>query len=337
MGTYLNPGDSGFSRIVRNDYVDKTGLIGIINKTIDTTKNLTCISRPRRFGKSYAAQMLCAYYDKSCDSHELFDQYTIAGDAAYNTHINKYDVIYLDMTGIIGETTLKDIVPYIKRNITEEIRKTYPQVTVAEGFVPTLVSLVQYTHNRIVMIIDEWDAPIREARDKPTIQKEYLEFLRSLFKNSGTTSKIFAAAYMTGILPIKKDGSQSAISDFEEYSVLEPGDFAGFESVGDVVAHVHVGKDRVVLENHAHIAAVRGDLIDYPAVDPDFAALDRVKPDDHAKQRRLPAAGGPQQREELAGPDIQGKSVYDGVIPVTFDYVVDFNGYSHADSFFQYM
>jgi len=228
MGTYLNPGDSGFSRIVRNDYVDKTGLIGIINKTIDTTKNLTCISRPRRFGKSYAAQMLCAYYDKSCDSHELFDQYTIAGDAAYNTHINKYDVIYLDMTGIIGETTLKDIVPYIKRNITEEIRKTYPQVTVAEGFVPTLVSLVQYTHNRIVMIIDEWDAPIREARDKPTIQKEYLEFLRSLFKNSGTTSKIFAAAYMTGILPIKKDGSQSAISDFEEYSVLEPGDFAGY-------------------------------------------------------------------------------------------------------------
>ena len=78
------------------------------------------------------------------------------------------------------------------------------------------------------MIIDEWDAPIREARDKPTIQKEYLEFLQSLFKNSGTTSKIFAAAYMTGILPIKKDGSQSAISDFEEYSVLEPGDFAGF-------------------------------------------------------------------------------------------------------------
>lgn len=228
MGTYLNPGHSGFSRIVRNDYVDKTGLIGIINKTIDTTKNLTCISRPRRFGKSYAAQMLCAYYDKSCDSHGLFDQYTIAGDATYNTHINKYDVIYLDMTGIIGETTLKDIVPYIKRNITEEIRKTYPQVTVAEGFVPTLVSLVQYTHSRIVMIIDEWDAPIREARDKPTIQKEYLEFLRSLFKNSGTTSKIFAAAYMTGILPIKKDGSQSAISDFEEYSVLEPGDFAGF-------------------------------------------------------------------------------------------------------------
>ena len=228
MGTYLNPGNSGFSRIVKNDYVDKTGLIGIINQTIGTTYNLTCISRPRRFGKSYAAQMLCAYYDKTCDSHELFDQYTIAGDAAYNTHLNQYDVIYLDMTGIIGETTLDDIVPYIKRNITDEIRKTYPQVNVPEGFISTLVSLVEYTHNKMIMIIDEWDAPIREARDKSLIQKEYLEFLRSLFKNSGTTSKIFAAAYMTGILPIKKDGSQSAISDFEEYSVLEPGDFAGY-------------------------------------------------------------------------------------------------------------
>jgi hypothetical protein len=73
MGTYLNPGNSGFARIINSDYVDKTGLIGVINGTIGTTKNLTCISRPRRFGKSYAAQMLCAYYDKTCDSHELFE------------------------------------------------------------------------------------------------------------------------------------------------------------------------------------------------------------------------------------------------------------------------
>jgi len=228
MGTYLNPGNSGFAEILKSDYVDKTGLISIINSTIGTKQKLTCISRPRRFGKSYAAQMLCAYYDKTCDSHELFSGYHISEDASYEKHLNKYDVIYLDMTGIIGETTLNDIVPYMKRNIIDEIKKAYPKVTVEEGFAPTLVNVVQYTNNGIVMIIDEWDAPIREAGDKTTIQKEYLEFLRSLFKNSGTTSKIFAAAYMTGILPIKKDGSQSAISDFREYSVLMPGKFAGF-------------------------------------------------------------------------------------------------------------
>ena len=93
MGTYLNPGNNGFSRIVKNNYVDKTGLIGIINKTIDTTDNLTCISRPRRFGKSYAAQMLCAYYDVTCDSHELFDIFKIAEFGYHNvtTILKKYE------------------------------------------------------------------------------------------------------------------------------------------------------------------------------------------------------------------------------------------------------
>ena len=94
MGAYLNPGNSGFARIISSDYVDMTGLIGLLNRTINTTKNLTCISRPRRFGKSYAAQMLCAYYDKTCDSHELFAGLRIAQDQTYEKHIGKYDVIY---------------------------------------------------------------------------------------------------------------------------------------------------------------------------------------------------------------------------------------------------
>ena len=241
MGTYLNPGNSGFARIVKSDYVDKTGLIGLINQTIGKTKNLTCISRPRRFGKSYAAQMLCAYYDKTCDSHELFSEYTIAEDKSYEKHINKYDVIYLDMTGIIGETSPDDIVAYIKRSVVNEICAQYSEVKIEEGFAPTLVNLVNNTNDKIVMIIDEWDAPIRE---NPEIQEEYLEFLRSLFKNSGTTSQIFAAAYMTGILPIKKDGSQSAISDFEEYSMIKPWKFGSY--VGFTEAEV-----KVLCEKHA--------------------------------------------------------------------------------------
>ena len=228
MGTYLNPGNSGFQRIVESEYIDKTGLIRLINKSIGTTNNLTCISRPRRFGKSYAAQMLCAYYDKTCDSYELFRGLDISDASDFERHLNKYDVIYLDMTGIIGETELSEIVPYIKRNILDEIRYRYPEVRIEEGFAATLVNLTQYANNQIIAIIDEWDAPIREAKNEPHIQKEYLEFLRSLFKNSGTTSKIFAAAYMTGILPIKKDGSQSAISDFQEYSMLDPRGFAEY-------------------------------------------------------------------------------------------------------------
>lgn len=99
MGSYLNPGNGGFARIRNDIYVDKTGLIGLINQTIDTPRCLTCVSRPRRFGKSFAAQMLCAYYDKTCDSAGLFDDLAIADDMRYRDYLNRYDVIYLDMTG----------------------------------------------------------------------------------------------------------------------------------------------------------------------------------------------------------------------------------------------
>ena len=101
MGNYLNPGNSGFSGIRNDIYVDKSGLIGLINQTIDTPRRLTCISRPRRFGKSFAAKMLCAYYDKTCDSAGLFDDLKIAEDKGYREHLNRYDVIYLDMTEAI--------------------------------------------------------------------------------------------------------------------------------------------------------------------------------------------------------------------------------------------
>ena len=226
MGTYLNPGNSGFAEMLKSDYVDKTGLIRIVNSTIETKQKLTCISRPRRFGKSYAAQMLCAYYDKTCDSHELFKNLSISKDNSYDKHINKYDVIYWDMTGIKPYTDhYRSLVPFLIKRLADEIKQQYPSIIEKDDFPSTLVDTVEAAGNKLIIIIDEWDAPIRE---NPSIQTDYLEFLRSLFKNSGTTSKIFAAAYMTGILPIKKDGKQSAVSDFEEYSVLEPGDFAGF-------------------------------------------------------------------------------------------------------------
>ena len=102
MGTYLNPGNHGFSGIRNDIYVDKSGLINLINDTIATPRRLTCCSRPRRFGKSFAAQMLCAYYDKTCDSAGLFDDLAIAadGNTSYGKYRNKFDVTYLDITNI---------------------------------------------------------------------------------------------------------------------------------------------------------------------------------------------------------------------------------------------
>ena len=130
MGTYLNPGNSGFAEMLKSDYVDKTGLIRIINSTIGTKQKLTCISRPRRFGKSYAAQMLCAYYDKTCDSHELFSDYTISKDKSYEKNLNKYDVIYLDMTNLLGKTSPQNLVGFIQEKLIGEIQKSYDEVNV---------------------------------------------------------------------------------------------------------------------------------------------------------------------------------------------------------------
>lgn len=219
MGIYLNPGSSGFAGIRNDVYVDKTGLIALINETIDTPRRLTCVSRPRRFGKSSVAKMLCAYYDKTCDSLALFDKLAIAedkkDDGAYRQHLNKYDVIYLDMTNICGKVVPQDIISFIQTSVAEEFFRAYPGMKSGNAFDETLLHAVELTGNKFIMIIDEWDAPIREM---PEIQKAYLQFLRTLFKGSETTDKIFAAVYMTGILPIKKDGSQSAISDFKELS-----------------------------------------------------------------------------------------------------------------------
>ena len=233
MGTYLNPGNSGFAEILNSHYVDKTGLIRLINSTIGTKQKLTCISRPRRFGKSYAAQMLCAYYDKTCDSQELFDGCCISEDESYRQHMNKYHVISLDITGFISNakmkrTSLGEIPEKIDAALLKEIHRMFPEFNEITDLNECLIELVRKTGTKIIFVIDEWDSIIREAQKDEETQESYLNLLRGWFKNNNFTPEAVAAAYMTGILPIKKDGSQSAISDFIEYSVLNPGAYAEF-------------------------------------------------------------------------------------------------------------
>jgi len=136
---------------VKSDYVDKTGLIGLINRTIGTKQKLTCISWPRRFGKSYAAQTLCAYYDKPCDSQELFAGYLIAEDPSYGKHLNQYDVIYLDMTNILGKAEPKEVIEYIGNRITNEIHEAYPEVRADGALDENLIKTVAYTGNNMAV------------------------------------------------------------------------------------------------------------------------------------------------------------------------------------------
>ncbi len=236
MGIYINPGNAGFEAIINGEYIDKTGMIALINRNMGKAKNLICFSRPRRFGKSYAAQMLSAYYDCSCNSSRLFDGFEIANDSSYSTNLNKYNVVNLDITGFLSDikssgASINDISNSITSSLYKEIRTEFPEVAEYQSLSECFIKAAEITKRKFVFVIDEWDAVIREAKDNPKAQESYLNLLRGWFKNNNFTPKVVAAAYMTGILPIKKDGSQSAISDFEEFTMLKPrsyGKYVGF-------------------------------------------------------------------------------------------------------------
>ncbi len=112
--------------------------------------------------------------------------------------------------------------------VHKELKEMFLELPAGGKLMDDLIRCVEQTGRQFVFIIDEWDALIREAKGDTEIQSSYLNMLRGWFKNSNFTPKVVAAAYMTGILPIKKDGSQSAISDFVEYPILDPDGFARF-------------------------------------------------------------------------------------------------------------
>ncbi|MCD7818188.1 MAG: ATP-binding protein [Lachnospiraceae bacterium] len=232
MGEYLNPGNDAFASIRKGNYVDKTDLIDYINGTINTTPGrFTSFSRPRRFGKSFAAKMLCAYYDKSCDSRSLFSGLKISKKKSFDTYLNKYDVIYLDMIRFVSNCTdIKNIVKDLQTRVIRELKSEFPEIReLDEPILPYVLSaIVAKTNSKFIIIIDEWDALFREAKNDFTLQEEYVQFLRGLFKGGPATDKTIAAAYMTGILPIKKYGTQSALTDFKEFTMTKPAKLAKY-------------------------------------------------------------------------------------------------------------
>lgn len=237
MGLYLNPNNEPFANIVANDvYVDKSGLIAYMNDRIGKARPLVASSRPRRFGKTLAAQMLAAYYSKGCDSRDVFKNLEIARDKSFEKHLNKYNVIKLDIQWMRGIAIRKkqrgediSVMGYIEDEILKELRQEFPefvskdQNSVAAALADINISAKQ----QFIIIIDEWDCIFREDKEDKDLQKEYINFLRGLFK--GDASDAFVKlAYITGILPIKKYGTQSALNNFDELTMILPADIAPY-------------------------------------------------------------------------------------------------------------
>ncbi|RKI40813.1 AAA family ATPase [bacterium D16-51] len=232
MGIYLNPGNTGFARVLNSQiYVDKTGILGYLNSVIDTEQCYVCVSRPRRFGKSITAEMITAYYGAGCDSTGLFRGLKISANPGFTRHLNQYNVIYADMNDFRnkslmdgqGHTKAMESICLFQKEIIRELRKQFPnQIEEGEYGLPSaLTQIYQKSGVQFIIILDEWDAVFREDKMEIEAQEAYINLLRGLFK-SANSRKFIKLAYLTGILPIKKYGTQSALNNFDEFTMVMP-------------------------------------------------------------------------------------------------------------------
>ena len=231
MGSYLNPGNEAFAVALNSEiYVDKTGLLTYTNKVMNTLQGYICNSRPRRFGKSITANMLTAYYSKGCNSEEMFSRLEISQAKDFRKHLNQYDVLHWDIQWCMEPAGGPErIVSYISEKTISELKEYYPHILPEEiRSLPEALSRINAASGtKFIVIIDEWDVLIRdEAADLKT-QEEYINFLRAMFKGTEPT-KYIQLAYLTGILPVKKEKTQSALNNFKDYSMLYAGPIAPY-------------------------------------------------------------------------------------------------------------
>lgn len=220
MGIYLNPGNKGFWESIRSEiYVDKTNLISCTNNLLNTEDKFACVSRPRRFGKSMALKMLAAYYSRGCDSADLFKGLKIEQNDTFRTHLNKYNVILLNMQQFLIEAGSGNLTEYLEQEVLGELLEEYEDILTGRdmGIAAALRRIYAKTDSQFIFLIDEWDCVMRERKEAESLQKQYLDFLRNLLKDQ----PYIALTYMTGILPVKKYGQHSALNMFWEYSMTE--------------------------------------------------------------------------------------------------------------------
>ena len=228
MGVYLNPGNDKFYKAINSEiYVDKTELIQYTNRVFNTMQQNVCVSRPRRFGKSMTANMLAAYYSRGCQSEKLFDGLKIKEDSSFSKYLNKYNVFFINMQEFLSRSkTVEKMVLRLNRILMRDLKQEYPDVDYfdEEDLAESMQDVYQQTGCQFVIIIDEWDCIFREYKSDKEAQEQYLDFLRDFLKDKS----YIHLAYMTGILPVKKYGTHSALNMFDEFSMIYAGPLAKF-------------------------------------------------------------------------------------------------------------
>jgi hypothetical protein len=225
MGIFLNRGNEEFARAVNGQiYVDKTDMINFFNQVINTEQGYVCVSRPRRFGKSLTANMIAAYFEKGCDSRGLFQGRKLSETENWDKNLNKYDVIRIDLAYLLASVGEPDkTLDELERGLISDLDEAFPGcLSQSDTIVPfALDKINDKTGAKFVIIIDEWDCLFRDNKSDIKVQERYINLLRGLFKGNNS-KKFIALAYITGILPIKKYSSESALNNFYEYTMTSP-------------------------------------------------------------------------------------------------------------------
>jgi len=228
MGKYLNPASIMFQESLLSEiYVDKSGLIRYTNSVIRTKQKYVCVSRPRRFGKSMALEMLAAYYTCEEDTEKLFRNLVIHEDPSYEKHKNMYDVLMLNIQNFLSKTkNAEEMITLLQKQALADLKRKYHDLTDIDftHLDWALEDIFTATGRPFIILIDEWDCVFREYKMDSDGQKRYLDFLRDWLKDKS----FIALAYMTGILPIKKYGTHSALNMFTEFSMTNPGAMAEY-------------------------------------------------------------------------------------------------------------
>ena len=187
MGSYLNPGSERFRTSLRSEiYVDKSMLIAQVNRRIRTEQKFMCVSRPRRFGKSMAANMLAAYYGSGEDTAPLFNGLKIAGDASYREHLNQYDVIRINMQEFLSGThDMDEMLNKLRKYVLFDLLEQYEHLRFRDehDLIQVMKDIFSKTNRPFVILIDEWDCLFREYAHNTEAQKKYLDFLRAWLKD----------------------------------------------------------------------------------------------------------------------------------------------------------
>lgn len=267
MGTYVNPGNESFISAVSSDiYIDKTGMLEILNKGINTEKRYFAVSRARRFGKSMAAGMIDAYYSRGCDSRALFSKYEIAKKPDFETHLNKYNVLHFDVNSFFSSAkSNSEVIPLMDGRLLDEMMETFPYLNRSKCTDTAYAVNQVYKHDGIqfVIIIDEWECIVRNAKDDGKLISDYLNYLRGFFKTE-ESKRFLALGYITGILPIKKVKDESSLNNFREYTMIAPGSFLSYfgfneKEIGDLCKRYSQTADNIRQWYDGYLMTAEGD------------------------------------------------------------------------------